>query len=52
MVPVRTDALGPDVSSALDNLVMVLYLLLVLGIGLRICPGPEGRAAPWTPAWV
>ncbi|KAI5133256.1 Sodium/Glucose Cotransporter 1 [Manis pentadactyla] len=36
MVPLRTDALGSDVSSALDILVMVLYLLLVLGIGLRM----------------
>uniref|UniRef100_A0A8C7BUY6 Uncharacterized protein n=1 Tax=Neovison vison TaxID=452646 RepID=A0A8C7BUY6_NEOVI len=41
--------LGSGVSSALDILVMVLYFLLVLGIGLWVRRGPEGRAEPWTP---
>lgn len=43
--------LGSGISSALDILVMVLYFLLVLGIGLWVHRGPEGRAEPWTPGW-
>lgn len=34
-----------------DILVMVSYLLLVLGVGLWVREGPEGRAGPWTPGW-
>ena len=46
------NALGFGVTSTLDILVMVLYFLLVLGIGLWVRRGPEGKAGPWTPGWV
>lgn len=41
---------GLHISSTVDILVMVSYVLLVLGIGLWVRQSPEGTAGPWTQA--